>query len=189
MKKWLMAMVCGGVMLNAWAATTVRMETSLGNIDVVLDEQRAPKTVANFVSYANSGAYNGTIFHRVIDGFMIQGGGFDAKMVQKSTKAPIANEANNGLKNDVYTIAMARTSAPHSATNQFFINVNNNTALNYKGPTPAGAGYAVFGKVSDASSKKVVDKIAKVATKNFSGHQNVPVNPIVIKKVTVLKTH
>ncbi|UOO93052.1 peptidyl-prolyl cis-trans isomerase [Vitreoscilla stercoraria] len=188
MKKSLFASLLLSVAMSSFAATPVRIETSVGNIDLVLDEKKAPTTVKNFVSYANKGFYNGTIFHRVIDGFMIQGGGFTSDMAQKPTDKPINNEASNGLKNNSYTIAMARTQAPHSATSQFFINTKNNDALNYRGPTPSGAGYAVFGYVSNDASKKVVDQISKTKTSRKNGHSDVPVTPIVIRKVTVLKT-
>lgn len=164
--------------------TLVRIETSEGNIDLELAADKAPITVNNFVNYVNKGHYNGTVFHRVIDGFMIQGGGMDAQLQEKPTDAPIENEANNGLKNEIGTIAMARTSAPNSATSQFFINVADNEFLNYQGSTPNGAGYAVFGHVS--SGMDVVNKIAKTQTGNQGMHQDVPVKPIVIQKVTVL---
>lgn len=159
----------------------ITLSTSLGNIVLELDADKAPITVENFLSYAKSGYYNGTIFHRVIDGFMIQGGGFDASMKQKSTENPIKNEANNGLKNNKYTIAMARTSIPDSATSQFFINVNNNDFLNYPGQD--GWGYCVFGKVTEGTD--VVDKIQKVATGNLAGHQDVPREAVTILNVTI----
>ena len=159
----------------------ITLSTSLGNIVLELDADKAPITVENFLSYAKSGYYNGTIFHRVIDVFMIQGGGFDASMKQKSTENPIKNEANNGLKNNKYTIAMARTSIPDSATSQFFINVNNNDFLNYPGQD--GWGYCVFGKVTEGTD--VVDKIQKVATGNSAGHQDVPREAVTILNVTI----
>ena len=159
------------------------IDTSMGTITLELDEQKAPETVANFVQYANDGHYDGTIFHRVIEGFMIQGGGFTADMAQKPTNAPIENEANNGLKNDTYTIAMARTQAPHSATAQFFINVANNGFLNFKAPTMQGWGYAVFGKV--VKGQEVVDAIAGVRTGNRGFHQDVPFEAVVINKAIV----
>jgi peptidyl-prolyl cis-trans isomerase B (cyclophilin B) len=159
----------------------ITLSTSLGNIVLELDADKAPITVENFLSYAKRGYYNGTIFHRVIDGFMIQGGGFDASMKQKSTENPIKNEANNGLKNNKYTIAMARTSIPDSATSQFFINVNNNDFLNYPGQD--GWGYCVFGKVTEGTD--VVDKIQKVATGNSAGHQDVPREAVTILNVTI----
>ena len=159
------------------------MDTSLGSITAELYEDKAPITVANFVSYAKEGFYAGTIFHRVIDGFMIQGGGFTKDMNQKPTDAPIMNEAMNGLKNLRGTIAMARTAVVDSATSQFFINLVDNDFLDFTSPTPQGFGYAVFGKVTDGLD--VVDAIAKVKT-GFSGpHQNVPETAVVIKKVSV----
>lgn len=161
----------------------VTMQTSMGTITLELDPKKAPETVKNFVAYAKSGHYDGTIFHRVMDNFMIQGGGFTDKMVQKPAKATVKNEADNGLKNMKYTIAMARTSDPHSASAQFFINVADNEFLNFTAPTERGWGYAVFGKVT--SGADVVDKIKKVKTGNNGFHQNVPVEPIVITKVTV----
>jgi len=164
------------------AAPRVKLATSMGDITLQLDPAKAPKTVANFLSYVNDKHYDGTVFHRVIDGFMIQGGGFTPDMQQKPTKAPIALEANNGLKNDAYTIAMARTSNPDSATAQFFINVKDNAMLNANGE---GNGYAVFGKV--VSGTDVVDKIKAVATGNKGPHQNVPVTPVTITSATVVK--
>jgi peptidyl-prolyl cis-trans isomerase A (cyclophilin A) len=159
------------------AAPKVKLATSMGDIVVQLDPAKAPKTVENFLAYV------GTVFHRVIDGFMIQGGGFTADMAQKPTKAPIPLEASNGLKNDQYTIAMARTGNPNSATSQFFINVKNNDMLN--APNPDGHGYAVFGKVVEG--KDVVDKIKAVATANKGMHQNVPTTPVVIQSATLVK--
>ena len=159
----------------------ITLSTNLGNIVLELDAEKAPITVDNFLCYAKNGYYNGTIFHRVIDGFMIQGGGFDSSMKQKPTEKPIKNEANNGLKNNKYTIAMARTSIPDSATSQFFINVNNNDFLNYPGQD--GWGYCVFGKVTEGTD--VVDKIQKVATGNSSGHQDVPREAVTILNVTI----
>lgn len=159
------------------------IETSMGTITLALNEDKAPATVANFAQYAREGHYAGTIFHRVIDGFMIQGGGFTKEMNQKPTREPIRNEAMNGLKNKRGTIAMARTMVVDSATSQFFINLVDNDFLDFSSPTPQGFGYAVFGEVVDGMS--VVDAIAKVKT-GFSGpHQNVPDTPIVIKKITV----
>jgi len=155
-----------------------------GVITLELDEQKAPKTVANFLNYVKKGHYDGTIFHRVIDGFMVQGGGFAPGMNQKPTDAPIENEANNGLKNDKYTVAMARTSAPHSASAQFFINVADNEFLNHKSPTPNGWGYAVFGKV--VGGQDVVDAIKSVATGNRGGHGDVPKADVVIEKAVVV---
>ena len=165
------------------AAPRVKLETSLGVIMLELDAQKAPKTVANFVQYVKDKHYDGTVFHRVIDGFMIQGGGFTADMQQKPTKAPIALEAKNGLKNDTYTIAMARTGNPNSATSQFFINVKDNAMLN--APSPDGHGYAVFGKVVEGTA--VVDKIKAVATGNKGPHQNVPTTPVTILKASLEK--
>jgi peptidyl-prolyl cis-trans isomerase B (cyclophilin B) len=155
-----------------------------GIITLELDEEKAPKTVANFLNYVKKGHYNGTIFHRVIDGFMIQGGGFAPGMTQKATDATIENEANNGLKNDRYTVAMARTSAPHSASAQFFINVADNDFLNHKSPTPQGWGYAVFGKVVDG--KELVDRLKGVPTGNTGGHGDVPKTDLVIEKAVVV---
>ena len=168
---------------NAQQAPKVKLATSMGDIVVQLDAAKAPKTVENFLAYVQAKHYDGTVFHRVIDGFMIQGGGFTPDMVQKSTKPPIALEAGNGLKNDKYTIAMARTSIPDSATSQFFINVNNNAMLN--APNPDGHGYAVFGKVVEGAD--VVDKIKGVATGNKGPHQNVPTTPVVINSATLVK--
>ena len=159
------------------------IDTNRGTITLELNEEKAPETVRNFVKYAEDGHYDGTIFHRVIDGFMIQGGGFTKAMNQKPTREPIRNEAMNGLKNERGTIAMARTMVVDSATSQFFINLVDNAFLDFSSPTPQGFGYAVFGKVVDGMS--VVDSIAKVKT-GFSGpHQNVPEEPILIKKITI----
>ncbi|HTH41046.1 MAG TPA: peptidylprolyl isomerase [Rhodocyclaceae bacterium] len=169
--------------ISAMAANPqVEMKTNQGTIVLELDAAKAPVTVANFVQYAKEGFYNGTIFHRVIDGFMIQGGGFEPGMKEKSTHSPIQNEAKNGLKNATGTIAMARTNNPNSATAQFFINLVDNRMLDY--PNPDGAGYAVFGKVTQGLD--VVQKIAKVRTGNAGFHQNVPTTPIVIESVTLL---
>ncbi len=159
------------------------IETDLGNIELELDEKKAPLTVRNFADYAKSGHYDDTIFHRVINGFMIQGGGFTADMSQKPTKDSIRNEAMNGLKNERGTIAMARTMVVDSATSQFFINLVDNNFLDFRSPTPQGFGYAVFGRV--VKGMEVVDSIAKVRTGNKGMHQDVPVKPVVIKKVTV----
>lgn len=164
---------------------TVIMETTKGNITLELDSEKAPETVANFVTYAKSGHYDGTIFHRVIPGFMIQGGGFDVDMNQKSTNAPIRIEADNGLKNLNGTIAMARTSDPNSATSQFFINVKDNGFLDHTAPTPQGWGYAVFGKVTDGMD--TVSSIEKVSTTTSHGQQDVPTTAVVITKVTVVE--
>lgn len=155
-----------------------------GTITLELDADKAPKTVANFLSYVQKGHYDNTIFHRVIPGFMIQGGGFEPGMQQKGTDAPIDNEANNGLKNDTYTIAMARTSDPHSASAQFFINVADNGFLNFTAPTAQGWGYAVFGKVVGGS--EVVDKIKAVPTGRKGFHDDVPKTDVVIEKAVVL---
>ena len=157
------------------------IETSMGSITVELDDEKAPVTVKNFLDYAASGHYDGTIFHRVIDGFMIQGGGFTKAMDQKPTKAPIKNEASNGLTNKRGTIAMARTMVVDSATSQFFINLVDNDFLNFRAPTPQYYGYAVFGKVTDGMD--VVDRIAKVKTGFAGPHQNVPEVPVVIRKI------
>lgn len=161
-----------------------RIETCMGDIVLELDAVNAPITVANFIDYANTGFYEGTIFHRVIDGFMIQGGGLTADMRDKDNKkAPIRNEADNGLKNSRGTVAMARTGVVDSATSQFFINVGDNTFLNHTAPTPQGFGYAVFGKVTDGMA--TVDAIRQVRTSNKGMHQDVPVESITIEKVTI----
>ena len=162
----------------------IRFTTSKGTFEVELNEKAAPKTVENFKNYVKEGFYDGTIFHRVIDGFMIQGGGFEKGMKQKPTNAPIENEAANGLKNNKYTIAMARTQDPHSATAQFFINVANNDFLNHTAPTPQGWGYAVFGKV--VAGQDVVDQIAKVRTGMVSFYGDVPVEDVVIEKAEII---
>jgi peptidyl-prolyl cis-trans isomerase B (cyclophilin B) len=162
----------------------VRLHTNFGAITLELDEQRAPDTVANFLSYVKSGFYDKTIFHRVIDGFMIQGGGFEQGMKQKKTDAPIKNEADNGLKNDNYTVAMARTSDPHSATAQFFINVADNGFLNHTGQTSQGWGYAVFGRVVEGQD--VVDRIRKVRTGSRGMHQDVPLDDVIIERAEVV---
>jgi len=157
-------------------------KTNLGSFKIELDEKNAPITTRNFLDYVNSGFFNGTIFHRVINGFMIQGGGFTPDMKQKDTKPPIVNESNNGLKNDAYTVAMARTSVPDSATSQFFINVANNDFLNY--PAQDGFGYCVFGKVTEGM--ETIDKIKNMATGNHpNGHQDVPIEAIIIEEVSV----
>ena len=165
------------------AAPQVKLATSLGDIVVQLDPAKAPKTVENFLAYVADTHYDGTVFHRVIDGFMLQGGGFTADMQQQPTKAPIPLEATTGLKNDKYTIAMARTANPNSATSQFFINVANNAMLN--APQPDGHGYAVFGKV--VSGTEVVDKSKAVATGNRGMHQNVPTTPVGSQSATLVK--
>ncbi len=163
----------------------VQISTNHGNFIISLNAEKAPKTVANFLAYVKDGFFDGTIFHRVIDGFMIQGGGFEPGLKQKPTKAPLENEANNGLKNNKYTLAMARTSDPHSATAQFFINVANNDFLNHTAPTVQGWGYAVFGEVVEG--KDVIDKMKGVPTANSGFHQNVPTNDVVITKAVVLE--
>jgi peptidyl-prolyl cis-trans isomerase B (cyclophilin B) len=163
----------------------IRLHTSQGTIDLELDAARAPKTVENFVGYVKSGHYDGTIFHRVINGFMIQGGGFQPGMRQKPTQAPIQNEAGNGLKNDRYTIAMARTSDPHSATAQFFINVADNGFLNHTAPSGQGWGYCVFGKVVEGFD--IVDKIKAVPTGRQGMHQDVPETDVVITRAEVIE--
>jgi peptidyl-prolyl cis-trans isomerase B (cyclophilin B) len=163
----------------------VQLQTNQGVITLELDAAKAPKTVENFLSYVRKGHYDNTVFHRVIKNFMIQGGGFEPGMKQKDTDAPIDNEAGNGLKNDRYTVAMARTNAPHSATAQFFINVVDNDFLNFSSPTPQGFGYAVFGKVVEGT--EVVDKIKGVRTGSSGFHQDVPVDDVVIEKAVVVE--
>lgn len=162
----------------------VKLETSVGDILVQLNARQAPITTANFIQYVKSGHYDGTIFHRVIKDFMIQGGGMTSDMREKRTLAPIRNEANNGLRNKKYTIAMARTSDPHSASSQFFINTRDNDFLDFKAETPQGWGYAVFGKV--IGGQDVVNRIERVSTGNRAGHQDVPLEPVVIKKAYVV---
>ncbi len=162
----------------------VIVRTTFGEITLELDAEKAPATVENFLQYARDGHYDGTIFHRVIDNFMIQGGGFDTRMQQKPTREPIDNEADNGLKNDFGTIAMARTMEPHSATAQFFINVKDNDFLNHSGKNMQGWGYAVFGKVTDGLD--VLEKIRTVPTGTKGGHQDVPTDPVIIESVTVV---
>lgn len=161
----------------------ITLHTNHGDIVIELDFDKAPKTAANFKQYAEEGFYNGTIFHRVIDGFMVQGGGMTEDMEQKKTRAPIENEADNGLKNVTGSLAMARTNDPHSATAQFFINVKDNSFLNHSSKSAQGWGYCVFGKVTEGMD--VVNKIKGVKTGNKGFHQDVPVEPIVIEKVTV----
>jgi peptidyl-prolyl cis-trans isomerase A (cyclophilin A) len=168
---------------QAQSTPRVKFQTSQGDFVVELQPEKAPKTVENFLHYVADKHYEGTVFHRVIDGFMVQGGGFTAAMVQKPTRAPIPLEANNGLKNDIGTIAMARTGNPNSATSQFFINVANNAGLN--APQPDGYGYAVFGKV--VSGMEVIDKIRQSPTGNQGGFQNVPTAPISINSVNMVK--
>jgi peptidyl-prolyl cis-trans isomerase B (cyclophilin B) len=162
--------------------TSVLLTTNKGNITIELDAEKAPKTVANFLDYVNKGHFSNTIFHRVIKDFMIQGGGFEPGMKQKATDATVENEGKNGLKNDKYTVAMARTSAPHSASAQFFINTKNNDFLNYPGQD--GWGYAVFGKVTAGTD--IVDELNKVATSRSGMHADVPVEPIIIEKAEVI---
>jgi len=162
----------------------VKLHTNHGVITLELDAAQAPATVENFLGYVKSGHFNNTIFHRVIDGFMIQGGGFEPGMKQKPTRAPVKNEADNKLKNEPYTIAMARTSDPHSASAQFFINVGKNDFLNHTAPNPQGWGYCVFGKVVGGTD--VVDKIKTVKTGNRGGHQDVPTEDVIIEKAEVV---
>ncbi|MBX9608880.1 MAG: peptidyl-prolyl cis-trans isomerase [Gammaproteobacteria bacterium] len=164
--------------------TTVKLTTTLGDITLELDADKAPETTRNFLAYVESGHYDGTIFHRVINGFMIQGGGMDRNMKQKPTNAPIKNEATNGLGNDTGTIAMARTSDPHSATAQFFINVKDNDFLNHTSPTGSGWGYCVFGKVTDGMD--TVNAIKGVKTGSHGPHQDVPSEPVEILSATVV---
>ncbi|GAC1413457.1 MAG: peptidylprolyl isomerase [Burkholderiaceae bacterium] len=167
---------------DAFGGPRVALNTSAGDIVLELNSEKAPKSVENFIQYVKSGQYNGTVFHRVINGFMIQGGGLDAKMQTKRTRPPIPNESNNGLKNEIYTVAMARSGDPGSATSQFYINVANNASLDYPGSD--GAGYAVFGKV--VTGTDVVDKIKTVATTVQGINRNVPVTPIVITSARIL---
>ena len=162
----------------------IKLHTNHGVISLELDPAKAPDTVANFIKYVEDGHYTNTVFHRVIDGFMIQGGGFEPGMKQKPTREPVQNEADNSLKNNIYTIAMARTSAPHSASAQFFINVGDNDFLNHTAPTPQGWGYCVFGKVVDGTD--VVDRIRKVKTGSKGMHQDVPVEDVIIEKAEVV---
>lgn len=162
----------------------VKLQTSMGDIVVELDTDKAPATAENFLQYVRDGFYDNTVFHRVIDGFMVQGGGFEPGMKQKPVRAPIQNEAGNGLKNDAYTIAMARTSEPHSATAQFFFNVVNNNFLNYRSANAEGFGYCVFGKIVEG--REVVDKIKTVPTANRGFHQDVPAEEVLIEKATVV---
>ncbi len=180
--KTLVTIAALAISTAALAAPSVEMETSAGRMVIELNTEKAPGTVNNFLKYAREGHYNGTIFHRVMDGFMIQGGGFTADMGEKKAGAPIQNEAKNGLKNQRGTIAMARRPDPHSATAQFFINHKDNTMLDYPGHD--GWGYAVFGKV--VQGIEVVDKIAKVPTGNSGMHQNVPTQPVIIQSVKIL---
>lgn len=185
----LIAFVLGLSPLAAFASESqnpkVALHTTAGNIVIELNKDKAPATVDNFLQYVKDGFYNGTIFHRVIDGFMVQGGGFTADFTQKTTRAPIKNEANNGLANNRGTLAMARTSDPNSATAQFFINLVDNNFLNHTAPTPRGWGYAVFGKVTEGMD--VVDKIAKVRTGVKGPHRDVPIEDIVVTSAEVVK--
>ncbi len=162
----------------------VKLTTTLGDITLELDAIAAPETTKNFIAYVESGHYNGTIFHRVISNFMIQGGGMDREMKQKPTRATIKNEADNGLRNDEGTVAMARTSEPHSASSQFFINVKDNDFLNHSSPTPSGWGYCVFGRVTDG--QETVNAIKAVKTKSHGPHQDVPAEPVEILSATVI---
>lgn len=164
----------------------IKLETSMGDIFIELFEDKAPKTVANFLSYVKEGHFDGTIFHRIINGFMIQGGGLTSDMKEKPTKEPVENEADNGLKNEAYTVAMARTSNPHSATAQFFINVKNNDFLNYRDKTPDGWGYTVFGKVT--KGHPVVNKIKAVPTGRKGMHDDVPTTPVVINRAVEVES-
>ena len=162
----------------------VELDTNMGAIVIELNEEKAPKTVENFLNYVKSGQYDGTIFHRIIDGFMIQGGGMDAEMNEKPTNAPVENEADNGLKNEKGTIAMARTQDPHSATSQFFVNVKDNDFLNHTGKNMQGWGYTVFGKVT--SGMDVIEKMKGVPTGRFGMHADVPKEPVVINSATII---
>lgn len=180
---FVLTVICSG---PAWAKEPqlIKLETSLGDIVIELDEAAAPKTCENFLRYVDAGLYDGTIFHRVISHFMIQGGGFDVAMKQKKTFEPLANEADNGLKNNMYTVAMARTQDPHSATSQFFINTADNAFLNYRSKDVQGWGYCVFGKVVEGQD--VVDKIKNVPTRSKGSHDDVPTIPVVIEKAVKL---
>lgn len=171
--------------ISTMSLPRVKLQTNKGDIVLELNPAKAPVTTENFLSYVKDGFYDGVIFHRVIKRFMIQGGGFEPGLKQKDTKAPIQNEANNGLANEKYTIAMARTSDPHSASAQFFINTNNNDFLNHTSPSPQGWGYAVFGKVVEGQS--VVDDIEGVRTGSRGFHQDVPVEDVIIEKATVVE--
>ena len=162
----------------------VKLETSAGEILIELDAEKAPLSAQNFIDYVKAGHYDNTVFHRVIPGFMVQGGGFEPGMKQKATQAPIANEANNGVKNTRYTLAMARTNAPHSATAQFFINVKDNSFLNFSSESPQGWGYAVFGKV--VAGMDVVDRIEGVATGRKGGHDDVPLDDVIIQRASIV---
>ncbi|NHC04766.1 peptidylprolyl isomerase A [Acinetobacter sp. 187] len=184
MKHYALGLVLTVAAANAMAANTqMQIQTTMGNIDIELFDDKAPVSTKNFKSYVKDNFYNGTIFHRVIPGFMVQGGGMDSRMIEKQTKAPIINEASNGLKNDIGTLAMARTNDPNSASSQFFINVANNDFLN---KAPGNPGYAVFGKVTKGMD--IVNKIVKVPTGNYGMHQNVPNQPVKITKVMIKPT-
>lgn len=197
MKKALLGLACLAALIciiSLYAGNTaaaerskvlIKLETNMGDITLELDREKAPITTDNFIKYVEEGFYDGTVFHRVINGFMVQGGGFDKEMQQKATRANIQNEADNGLKNEAYTVAMARTPDPHSASSQFFINVNNNEFLNHQGKSQDGWGYAVFGKVVDG--REVVDKIKAVKTGSKGFHRDVPVDTVQIVKATVLE--
>ena len=179
-------LMCFGLFVfaaNTFAATQIDIETSQGNFTLELYPEKAPKTVANFVKYAEAGFYSNTIFHRVINRFMIQGGGFERDLTEKQTEAPIVNESNNGLLNEIGTIAMARTQDPNSATAQFFINVGDNVFLNYQSPDPELIGYCVFGKVTKGLD--VIKQISLVPTTSVRGYSDVPIKPVVIKSVKV----
>ncbi len=180
---FLALLAAGAAAQDKGAAPRVLLATSLGDVTIQLESEKAPKTVANFLDYVKAGHYDGTVFHRVIDGFMIQGGGFSAEMVQKPTRAPIPLESRSGLKNERGTVAMARTGVPDSATSQFFINVVDNPGLDY--PKPDGNGYAVFGRV--VAGMDVVDRIRKVETTSVGPHQNVPAKPVLIRSATIVK--
>jgi len=182
LRKILFALAGALLSVAVVAAPSVEMQTSMGRIVIELDSEKAPKTVRNFIQYVNEGFYNGTVFHRVIPGFMIQGGGFTVELEQKPAPRRVENEAKNGLRNDRGTIAMARTSDPHSASAQFFINHRDNASLNH--PSPDGWGYTVFGRVTQGI--EVVDKIAGVATGNRAMHQNVPLEPVTIQSVRII---
>jgi cyclophilin family peptidyl-prolyl cis-trans isomerase len=177
------ALLLGGAAAGAAEGSRVRLETTMGNITLALETEKAPRSVENFLGYVRSGFYDGTLFHRVIGGFMIQGGGFTEDFDRKGTEAPIPNEANNGLKNLRGTLSMARTSDPHSATSQFFINVADNQALDHKGTTNRGWGYAVFGRVVEGM--EVVDQIRNVPTTMKGAYRDVPVTPVVITRAVV----
>jgi peptidyl-prolyl cis-trans isomerase A (cyclophilin A) len=180
---FLALLAAGAAAQDKGAAPRVLLATSLGDVTLQLEPEKAPKTVANFLDYVKAGHYDGTVFHRVIDGFMIQGGGFSAEMVPKPTRAPIPLESRSGLKNERGTVAMARTGVPDSATSQFFINVVDNPGLDY--PKPDGNGYAVFGRV--VAGMDVVDRIRKVETTSVGPHQNAPAKPVLIRSATIVK--